>query len=608
VTNYSTSTANLYIFKTNSGTLFVNPGASISAFGLEVDTGTLQIDGTYTNRLNYYDPDRVSAHGQPGSLTTVSGTGYLDTLSVGAQAVVSPGDNGIGILHVANVDFSGGSLLIEINGTIPGFTQDQLIVQSCTFDTNNITLQAETSLALNLSYFPQIGDSFLIVRGVSDGSGVVSGTFAGLPQMDIVDMTNGCSLGIFYFDQGVTLTALRRPDSPFNLWKGDGFSRHWSDANDWAMGLVPGAGSNLCFGDYQIGSPAYITGTSILVGFTNGPTVNDLPVGTAFNSLQFIETSNVISGGYVLTGNPLTVSTGISNNVPTGTNTILCDLATSGSLTLEADAGGALQFNGAFTGNGTVRKEGAGDLIYLGNTANLFFGTMIVDAGKFRVDGTFTDSSFTFNGGSLGGTGTVSSVTMNSGSLINPGNGPGILHLQGNLAMMPGSKLQVELNGPSPGATYDQLQVNGTVSLNNANLEALPGYTVPVGTTFFILLNDLADPVAGTFAGLPEGAVFLAAGQAFSISYKAGTGNDIALTRVNPAGEFLGAARLNPSVVQLAGIGQSNLSYTIQASTNLAGTNWIGIGSVSADGTGHFFFNDSNVNTFPLRFFRVSTP
>src|SRR5439155_19769296 len=43
--------------------------------------------------------------------------------------------------------------------------------------------------------------------------------------------------------------------------------------------------------------------------------------------------------------------------------------------------------------------------------------------------------------------------------------------------------------------------------------------------------NDGTDAVAGTFTGLPEGAVLVAGGQTFTVSYAGGTGNDVVMTR-----------------------------------------------------------------------------
>jgi len=169
---------------------------------------------------------------------------------------------------------------------------------------------------------------------------------------------------------------------------------------------------------------------------------------------------------------------------------------------------------------------------------NSFVGSVVVDSGEFRADGSFTDGSFAVNGGLLTGIGTVSSVTMNGGTSL-PGASPGILHVQGNLTMTTGAVYQVELFGPPSGNGYDQLEVNGTVNLTGATLSVQPGFSITPGTALLFLVNDSSNPLVGTFAGLPEGATLLAGGQYFSISYKAGPRtNDVLLTRVNPPGNL----------------------------------------------------------------------
>jgi hypothetical protein len=53
-----------------------------------------------------------------------------------------------------------------------------------------------------------------------------------------------------------------------------------------------------------------------------------------------------------------------------------------------------------------------------------------------------------------------------------------------------------------------------------------------MGQVFTIIANDGADPVSGTFAGLPEGGAIVVNGVRLQISYVGGSGNDVTLTRV----------------------------------------------------------------------------
>jgi hypothetical protein len=197
---------------------------------------------------------------------------------------------------------------------------------------------------------------------------------------------------------------------------------------------------------------------------------------------------------------------------------------------------------------------------------------------------------------------------MNAGTL-KPGDSPGVLHIQGNLTMTAGSTFKSELNNPVPGSGYGQLQVSTGVNLGGATLNLQPNYPVVPGTAFLILINNSANATVGTFAGLPEGAEFQAGGQYFSISYKAGSGgNDVVVTKLNTPGNFKSISLLRPSVVQLQGLGGSNVNYRIQSITNLLSTNWLNIGSVTSDGSGNFQFNVSNVMSISRQFFRTATP
>ena len=74
--------------------------------------------------------------------------------------------------------------------------------------------------------------------------------------------------------------------------------------------------------------------------------------------------------------------------------------------------------------------------------------------------------------------------------------------------------------------------MTGTVNLGGAALEGdvLSGFVPSVGNSFTIVDNDGTDAVAGTFAGLAEGAKFLIDQRAMTITYHGGDGNDVVLT------------------------------------------------------------------------------
>ncbi|VGO20189.1 beta strand repeat-containing protein [Pontiella sulfatireligans] len=201
---------------------------------------------------------------------------------------------------------------------------------------------------------------------------------------------------------------------------------------------------------------------------------------------------------------------------------------------------GSCSFDGTMTGAGfaggwALSKYGSGTIILTG-TNNFTEGTTI-HAGTLVVNGNQSANSWIHvnTSGTLAGTGTVSEV-KGSGNIM-PGTSPGIL-TTGNLLMQTTGNFMVELNGPAPGTGYDQLNVQGTNNLANATLTVLPNFTTPVGfgAAFTIIDNDGADPITGTFNGLPNGSVFDVGGTGFKINYDGGTGNDVVLTLLDQPG------------------------------------------------------------------------
>ncbi|MFO0969304.1 MAG: LamG-like jellyroll fold domain-containing protein [Gemmataceae bacterium] len=136
-------------------------------------------------------------------------------------------------------------------------------------------------------------------------------------------------------------------------------------------------------------------------------------------------------------------------------------------------------------------------------------------------------------GGLLKGSGTVRGDVENAATVA-PGNSPGIITINGNYTQSPAGSLNIEIQGTNAATPdYDQVFVNGVVSLaGSLNVSFLNGFITSVGASFKIIDNDDIDAVAGTFAGLSEGAAFAVGSRTFRISYTGGTGNDVVLTDV----------------------------------------------------------------------------
>lgn len=188
-------------------------------------------------------------------------------------------------------------------------------------------------------------------------------------------------------------------------------------------------------------------------------------------------------------------------------------------------------FSGTITGaGGQITKEGTGTFTLEGT--NTYTGLTTANGGILVVNGRQADSLVSVGSlGTLAGRGTVGDITANG--IVSPGTSPGALSCS-NASFGATGRLVVELKTIYPGTGHDQLAVRGSVGFTNATLQVLPsfdpGYNVRVGDRFWIISNDGADPVTGTFLGLPNGSEFAAGDYRFRINYDGGTGNDVVLT------------------------------------------------------------------------------
>ena len=224
-----------------------------------------------------------------------------------------------------------------------------------------------------------------------------------------------------------------------------------------------------------------------------------------------------------------------------------------------------------------------------------FVPTFVQDGGTLDVaaGGQLLNSSslLEIRAGQFIGNGTVNSSVLHTGGVVSPGNSPGIITVNGNYTLDPGGLLFIETADGDPGVHYDQLQVNGEVTLAG-NLEVDIINTITKGSQFTIIDNDGADPVIGTFAGIPEGGVYEGKYDHYSVSYVGGDGNDVVLTALTDVrvvtntndsgvnslrGEMLSAnAIADPVAVifKIPGFGPHTIAPT-SALPNITGTTFI---------------------------------
>ena len=165
------------------------------------------------------------------------------------------------------------------------------------------------------------------------------------------------------------------------------------------------------------------------------------------------------------------------------------------------------------------------------NNAQEAIGAAIAGGSVTLTAGTYAGNVVVNKAVNLIGSGTVtgSLTTTAAGASISPGSSPGILNT-GNLTLISGTTVNMEINGLTPGTLHDQINVTGTVDLGGATLNVITSFSPAPANQFVIVNNDGSDPVTGTFNGLANGATFVAGGTTYVITYNGGDGNDVVLT------------------------------------------------------------------------------
>ena len=275
-------------------------------------------------------------------------------------------------------------------------------------------------------------------------------------------------------------------------------------------GSPGGGGGQIVFGYGTFGDTARIElfGNGFLDLSNLGPT-NPISIGS-------LEGNGIVQMG----GGALTVGTRNQSTVFAGT------------IVDSSFGGGAL----VKTGNGILHPVRANT--YAGRT-NIMKGTLQVGNHQGSATGT---GAVTVRGGRLAGSGTIAgSVTVggiNSGrvaSSLAPGRIPAqpqTLTIQSGLTFQFSATYSCDLNSASVQA--DQVVANSVTIAGDAQIALADSAaaTLQPGTTFIILDNTSANPITGTFANLPDGAILTVSGNNFQASYEGGDGNDLTLTVV----------------------------------------------------------------------------
>ncbi|MGA8807207.1 MAG: Ig-like domain repeat protein, partial [Thermoanaerobaculia bacterium] len=489
-------------------------------------TGTITINGpgVYIAGIGTFSGTIGGAMNVSGALPNAAVSGRLTGVGTVGNATLgtfSPGDESpwktfgydiaSGVVHTKSLLLTGDTRF----DLAPGGTSDQVQVAG--------TVSVGGSLIVDLlSGAPASGQTFTLID--NDGADPVTGTFTGMPEGATFAVGTATFVISYHGGDGndVVLTAL----SAQKAWTG-AVSGFWSDARNWSPQAVPNAGEVLLF-------PA---GASRLM------MTNDLPSGTTAGAMTF-------NDNYTLSGNALTLNGDLAfrtdaNHFANVQVTFNGGLRLGTAVTFESapnnyngtiDVNGqtltidenstindTAKLNGPLNGSGTVTISGPG--VYIAGIGT-FSGTI---NGAMNVSGSLPDATVN---GRLTGTGTVGNATLGT---FSPGNespwktfgfddAAGVIHTK-SFVLTSGARFDL-----APGGTSDQVQVTGTVTVGGPlTLDILSG-AIAVGQSFTIIDNDGADPVSGTFTGMPERTTFNLGGHVARISYQGGDGNDVILS------------------------------------------------------------------------------
>ncbi|WP_028445790.1 DUF4347 domain-containing protein, partial [Chitinimonas koreensis] len=505
---------------TASATTTVDNAIAIAgAATLYASTGTLTVSGVVSGSA------ALTSAGGVGATVLLSGTN-THTGSINVTSATLGVSGGSAIDDASAVTLSNGSTLsLQANETIGSLASGS--GNALSLGSNRLTVGGDnTSTTYSGSIsgtggLTKIGTGTWTLGGTNTASGTVLITAGGLTVSGGSAIGNSSAVTV---DSGATLT-LSATETIGSL-AGAGtvalgsatLSSGSTNASTTFSGAINGSGNLTKTG----------TGKLTLSG-TNGYTGTTTVSGSG-GTLSIAGTSNISS-------NTITLGSGGVLEV-TGSNVTLTNAFTISTGGGKVSNDNALTLAGVVAGasGASFNKLGSGVLTM--SAANTLAGNTVVTAGTLMLTGslTATNSVSVLSGATLAGTGTITtanSVVIASGAFLSPGNGgAGTLTINGDLAMF--GTLQVDINGTTAGTGYDQIVVNGDVTLDfsGAALTATHGYTPGLADSYIIIDNDGSDAIVDTFAGLSEGGTLTAAGNGtvLTASYIGGDSNDFTLT------------------------------------------------------------------------------
>jgi hypothetical protein len=240
---------------------------------------------------------------------------------------------------------------------------------------------------------------------------------------------------------------------------------------------------------------------------------------------------------------------------------------------------------------GTLTVVSAGLTVSANNASRGYGATNPVFGGTVSTNGDNITASFTSSAGTNSSVGNYAITAV----LSDPNGKLGNYSVTTNNGVLSVTNVLLTVSANSTNKVYGQ-------TLNFAGTEFMVSGLVSTDEVSSASLSS-AGAVAGAGVGPYGIGISNAVGDVgltnYLITYVPGT-----LT-VTPPGKvtITSIVLIDKNDALITGSGNAGVVYTIQASSDLI--HWQSIGTATANGTGVFEFDDSNVGNFPRRFYRV---
>lgn len=457
-------------------------GADLVTYGAGTGPGTAVAEPTQT----LDGPRAVSGLtlGNSNAVTINSGTGTGNTLTIGSSGILLNSGTGAGLTIAADVVV--GASQSWVTG---GLTNTRPITVSGAVDlgSNVLTVNSLNTNVVTLSGVVNGTGGMVLKTGVGTlnltGATTLTGTDDKLTiSAGTVRVANGASLDL---SGGVIRSSATSAKGTLNIDAGGSVT---------AASLFSSWGTTMALNGTLTTSGAFIfSGGSSTVTGTGTAKVGTLTNTNYGNSNINGARFNIGSGGITRDNGALTLGATTIGSFADWSSSAPIELTntTTGTTfnTLDSEDGTTartITLNGALSGAGKLNKTGAGTLKLTGT--NTYNGTTSVNQGTLEVNGSILSSSTTVaSGATITGIGRTGALNVQAGGFINPGNSPGILNT-GDFVL--GGTYNAEIAGLGAGTGYDQINVNGSVTLGGL-LSLTSSYAASFGEMFLALQQNL---------------------------------------------------------------------------------------------------------------------